>query len=62
MNDCRFLRVPMDGGAANAVFSAVLDLVLADGCSSSFSIYFLRRRLLSLCLWLALVLPILNVA
>ena len=61
MNDCRLLLVPMDGGAASAVFAAVLDLVLDEGCSSSISKSLLRRRLLSLLLRLALVLTIFNV-
>ena len=60
MNDCRLLRVSMEGGAASAVFAAVLDLVLDDGCSSSICMPLLRRRLLTLFLRLAFVLPILN--
>ena len=60
MNDCCLLRVPMDGGAASAVFAAVLDLVLDDGCSSSIFMSLSRRRLLSLLIRLAFVLPILT--
>ena len=55
MNDCRSLRVPMEGGAASAVFAAVLDLVLDDGCSSSICMSLLRRRLLTLFLRRAFV-------
>ena len=53
----------MDGGAANAAFAAVLDLVFADGWSSSLSILLdFRLCHLSLRLRLKLVLPNLSVA
>ena len=59
MNDLRWLRVPWDGGAANLVFAAVLDLVFDDGLSSSMSS--LSRRFLRCFLFLlALVLLIFN--